>query len=127
MTESPQPVSLPPSRPATRRRLRLPVGIAIAASALFLAIGGYNRYNKWNYPYGWSHSCDTYLMVVLGEYAEEHGGEYPAGEATPEASLSLLYPKYFDNNPEYGADILRGKTVPKELVLERLSRGERLT
>jgi len=81
---------------------------------------GYGYYRQ-RYPYGWSHSCDKCLMFALHRYAEEHGGAYPAGEATPEASLSLLYPEYAD------AEILRGKTVPRTVVQERLERGERLT
>jgi hypothetical protein len=59
-------------------------------------------------------------MFALHHYAEEHEGAYPAGEATPEASLSLLYPKYAD------ANLLRGKTVPLEVVQAILDRGERL-
>ena len=60
-------------------------------------------------------------MFALHQYAEEHGGNYPAGEATPEASLSLLYPKYADTN------VLRGKTVPEKVVHAILDRGERLS
>lgn len=72
------------------------------------------------FPYGRSHCCDKCLMFDLHRYAEEHGGAYPAGEATPEASLSLLYPDYCE------AEILRGKTVPVEVVQAILDRGERL-
>jgi hypothetical protein len=46
---------------------------------------------------------------------------YPAGEATPEASLSLLYP-----NHGVDAEILRGKTVPREEVKAILESGGRL-
>src|SRR5216683_121100 len=92
---------------------------------LFLAVlgvlisGGW-LYHRWKYPYGWSHSCDKGLMFSLHQYAEDHGGAYPAGEATPEASLSLLYPKYAD------ASLLQGKTVPLELVEAILERGDHL-
>lgn len=78
-------------------------------------------YHQWKYPYGWSHSCDKFLMLALARYAEAHGGAYPAGEATPEASLSLLYPFYVEN-----AEILRGKTVPLDTVKAILESGERL-
>ena len=59
-------------------------------------------------------------MFALHQYAEEHGGAYPSGEATPEASLRLLYPRYVD------AEILRGKTVPRKVVQAILDRGEQL-
>lgn len=72
------------------------------------------------YPYGWSHCCDSNLMFILEEYANDHGGAYPAGESSPEASLSLLYPKYAT------ADLLRGKTVPLDVVEPVLQGGGRL-
>lgn len=77
-------------------------------------------YRSWCFPYGWSHCCDKALALVLYQYAEDHGGAYPAGEATPEASLSLLYPDYVD------ANMLRGKTVPLEIVRSILLRGDKL-
>ena len=43
------------------------------------------------------------------------------GGSTPEASLSLLYPKYAD------ANILRGKTVPEDVVRKLLESGQPLT
>jgi hypothetical protein len=91
----------------------------LLALLLGLAGGGW-LYYRWAYPYGWSHSCDKQLMFALHQYAEDHGGAYPAGEATPEASLSLLYPRYAD---EY---VLQGKTVPLDLVRAALERGDRL-
>jgi hypothetical protein len=81
---------------------------------------GYGYYRH-RFPYGWSHCCDKQLMFALHQYAEDHDGAYPAGEAAPEASLSLLYPKYAS------AELLRGKTVSVAVVQERLERGERLT
>ncbi len=45
-----------------------------------LLIGGGWAYYAWKFPYGWSHSCDKQLMFALHQYAEEHGGAYPAGE-----------------------------------------------
>ena len=60
-------------------------------------------------------------MFALHQYAEEHGGAYPTGEATPEASLSLLYPAYAN---EY---VLQGKTVPLDRVKAALESGGRLT
>jgi hypothetical protein len=77
---------------------------------------GYRR----AYPYGWSHSCDKGLMFALMHYAQDHGGDHPKGEATPEASLSLLYPKYAN---EY---VLQGKTIPIETVQAALADGGKL-
>jgi hypothetical protein len=85
-----------------------------------LCYGGWRLYLQWLFPYGQSHSCDKQLMQALVNYAEEHNGAFPAGEATPEASLSLLYPEYAN---EY---VLQGKTVPLDLVKVILERGERL-
>jgi hypothetical protein len=84
-----------------------------------LAGGGWLAY-RWNYPYGWSHSCDKQLMFALQQYADDHAGVYPSGEETPEASLSLLYPKYANHA------VLQGKTVPLDTVKAILERGERL-
>jgi hypothetical protein len=89
---------------------------------LVLALGGVAVLGwwQWRYPYGYSHCCDKGLMFALQQYAEDHGGAYPSGEATPDASLSLLYPKYAS------AELLRGKTVPLEVVQDILARGEKL-
>jgi hypothetical protein len=78
---------------------------AIAASvvAILMALGF--AYHRYHYPYGWS-----------------HGGWFPRGEATPEASLSLLYRQ----EPAL-AYTLPGKTVPESVVLARLEGGELLT
>jgi hypothetical protein len=91
---------------STRRIKRIAI-VAIIVAMLGAMGYGYNRYL---YPYGWSHSCDKVLMFALQQYADDHGGVYPAGEETPEASLSLLYPNYAD------AELLRGKTIPREVV-----------
>ena len=96
--------------------LRIAVVLLVGVPGLL----GYGCY-RYVFPYGSSHCCDKCLMFALQQYAEDHGGAYPAGEASPEASLSLLYPEYVD------AEMLRGKTVPLKLVKERLERGERLT
>lgn len=77
---------------------------------------------KSRYPYGWSHCCDKILDKELHHYAEDHDGAFPAGEETPEASLSLLYPRY----PDADANLLRGKTVPEKVVRQILEGGGRL-
>lgn len=96
---------------------RLIFGLALA---LLILLGAGWSFYCWKFPYGWSHSCDKQLMFALYQYAEEHGGAYPAGEVTPEASLSLLYPKYANHA------VLQGKTVPLDVVQAVLAKGERL-
>jgi hypothetical protein len=59
-------------------------------------------------------------MFALEEYANDHGGAYPAGGNSPEASLGLLYPNYAN---EY---VLQGKTVPINVVQAALAGGGRL-
>jgi len=55
-----------------------------------LIAGGYALY-RYQYPYGYNHCCDIIIYQALVDYADKHGGAFPAGEATPEASLSLLH------------------------------------
>jgi len=100
----------------TRRRLIL-LAVTVVASVVAAPFLWY----RWTFPYGWSHSCDDCVKQALYQYARDHGGAYPAGEATPEASLSLLYPKYAS------AELLQGRTVPLAVVEARLKRGERLS
>src|SRR5262245_38621942 len=95
---------------------------AIAASALAALTALGFAYYRYRYPYGYSHCCDVALACALEQYAEEHGGWFPRGEATPEASLSLLYRE--DPAVAYS---LRGKTVPESVVRARLESGELLT
>jgi hypothetical protein len=90
--------------------------VAVAA----LPFAGVRYYYSWMFPYGWSHCCDKALMFALEEYARDHGGHYPSGKECPEASLSLLYPKYAD------ANLLRGKTVPEAAVRGVLENGKLL-
>src|SRR5438552_1963440 len=110
-----------------RRKVLRWILVIIAAGLMLLGcMRLWQDLGKWKYPYGWSHSCDKALMLALLHYANDHAGAFPAGQATPEASLSLLYPKYLDNNVDYASEILRGKTAPKEVVRSKLSQGERL-
>jgi hypothetical protein len=94
--------------------------LLVVGSVLLLLFVGCLVFYYWSFPYGWSHSCDLILSQALFAYAEEHGGAFPAGEATPEASLSLLYPKYANERA------LQGRTVPLETVGRILQDGERL-
>ena len=70
------------------------------------------------YPFGCYHRCDKQLWFALQEYAQQHGGKFPCGQASPEASLSLL-------GPNYGY-LLRRRDVPLDVVQQMLDSGELL-
>ena len=57
---------------------------------------------------------------LLYNYAQANNGRFPTGESSPEASLSLLH--RFD--PGADAELLRGKTVPVDVVQEILESTE---
>ena len=81
---------------------------SIAGAILVIGVFslGY-AYWRYEFPYGCSHCCDQILHGALEDYAAENEGNFPAGQPTPEASLSLLFPKYAD------AYLLGGKAVPE--------------
>ena len=93
----------------------------ITTAVVVVFVAARTAYLRYRFPYGPSHSCDKGLMLALDEYAHDHDGAYPAGEETPEASLSLLYPKYAD------ASLLCGKTVAVGVTRDRLEGGLPLT
>ena len=102
---------------------RIPKWVALLAGILaVLAVTSYSNY-RYKFPYGSSHCCDLLLYGALEEYASAHEGAFPAGQASPAASLSLLYTNVSGVTPY----LLRGKTVPESTVKARLSRGELLT
>jgi hypothetical protein len=105
-----------------RRWKKRAAGVEVALVAVLAAIA--YSYYRHNYPYGWSHCCDRQLMFALHNYAEEHGGWFPKGEASPEASLSLLHREDPESVTAY---LLRGKTVPEADVRARLEAGQLLT
>jgi hypothetical protein len=74
---------------------------------------------KVTFPYGQSRCCIIQMMNALEQYADENGGRYPAGGATPEGSLSLLYKSNYVD-----AYVLRGMTVPEKTVRSILDAGE---
>jgi len=84
----------------------------VAACLVLLLLSGWALL-QWRYPYGRSHCCIKSMFLALELYAQEHGGIFPAGQASPEASLSLLHSEGL-----LDADILRGKTVKEERVRE---------
>jgi len=96
------------------------------------AVGTYYLYKqalafryRVTYPYGATHCCDKLLLSYLRLYANSHDGQYPHGETSPEASLSLLV-REFPDERESLIDLLRGKTVHQNVVRARIERGELL-
>lgn len=102
------------------RKWSLRIALAVGLGTPLLLASGFAVW-KWRYPYGFNHCCDKQIVLGLRAYAEANGGRFPAGEPTPEASLSLLYPDLCD------AYILRGKTKPLEPAEVILAAGGRLT
>ena len=92
----------------------------VAAVACILCVSIF--LGKPRYPYGWSHCCDKMIAMEMITYAEKHQGWFPRGEATPEASFSLLYKQ----QPEIGPH-LAGKAVPRQEALVLLANGKPLT
>jgi hypothetical protein len=64
------------------------------------------------------------IRLALLEYADRHDAWFPRGEASPEASLSLLHR---ENPGLVTANVLRSRTVPEAAVRARLEAGELLT
>lgn len=117
----------PKDRPRHRHRMPVknpPFLVCGIIGVCLLAAVGVSRYIEWQqrYPYGRSHCCDKQLASALFQYAIAHDRKFPAGEATPEASLSLLY----RDDRNISAYLLRGKTVPESMVQAILERGELL-
>ncbi len=98
--------------------------VTVIASVVAPIVLGYGWW-RYTFPYGLSHCCDMILYGALEDYARTHDGAFPAGETTPEASMSLLYREKTD----WHADerLLRGKTVPEHVVKDILERGELLS
>lgn len=63
------------------------------------------------------------IQTALRNYAERHDGWFPRGEASPEASLSLLHR---ENPGLVTANVLRSPTVPEAVAQVRLESGELL-
>jgi hypothetical protein len=82
-----------------------------------IPVAGFWGYQRYRYPYGPSRFCSREMVFALREYAQDHGGRYPAGESSPEASLSLLYPEYIDALP------LAGRAKSAERAREILESG----
>jgi hypothetical protein len=93
----------------------LVIGVAVAS------VYGLYRYY---YPLGAEHRCDMLLRFVLWEYAEKHGGRFPSGEATPEASISLIHS--LDEFGHQYAYLLHRRDVPVDTVQQMLQEGRLL-
>ncbi|MCX7421383.1 MAG: hypothetical protein NT013_17820 [Planctomycetia bacterium] len=114
-------VSPTKTRLAWKRRLIVFVAICGVSVVLIFACGW--AYLRHLYPYGYGHSCDKQLMAEMLNYADLHEGWFPKAKAGgPAASLTLLH----RDNPNVGAEILRGKTAPYDVVQAKLDRGEYL-
>jgi hypothetical protein len=64
------------------------------------------------------------IRTALFDYSDRHDGWFPRGEASPEASLSLLHR---ENPKRVSANVLRGRTAPEAAVRARLEAGALLT
>src|SRR5262249_58679128 len=89
--------------------------VLLTLAALAGLVGSGWLYYRWEYPYGWSHSCDKQLMFALHQYAEDHGGSYPSRGPTPQVSFNPVYPTY-----AYG-NLLLVKNAPLHVVKKILA------
>jgi hypothetical protein len=93
--------------------------VILVLSAIVVAVGLCGiAYYKGKYPYGESHCCIIGMSMALENFSRDNGGFYPAGQSSPEASLSLLYrSNYID------AATLRGMIIPEKTVQQILESG----
>lgn len=99
-----------------RRLLRYVRVAVLVLGTVFVAAYGIYRHT---FPYGWTHSCDKQLYFALWHYSDDHGGQFPAGQPTPEACLSLLHNAPYRCN----AHLLSGKNVEPEIAERLLASG----
>lgn len=106
-------------------RIRSPMKkkLSIALAVLFVLSGSVYGLYRYYYPLGIEHRCDILLWFALQEYAQKHDGAFPTGEATPEASISLI--QSLHPSDEY-AYMLHRRDVPIDVVQQILKRGELL-
>jgi hypothetical protein len=101
-----------------RRYLGLIISVAVVAG---LVGAGYAKY-RYIYPFGHNHCCDKQLHFALHDFADNNDGNFPAGEASPEASLSLV-----QSTSELSyAYLLCGKTGSQSVAQEILDQGKLL-
>jgi hypothetical protein len=109
--------SVPAAAPRKSKSKKIFFALLALIATAVLAEQAWSRYT---YPYGASHCCILVLGSSLEAYAQDHGGRFPSGGDSPEASLSLLYSNYID------AYTLRGKTVPLQTVERALKANGKL-
>jgi hypothetical protein len=97
------------------------IAFIVVGGVVFGLREGLHAWRRHTYPFGSSHCCDKGLMLDLYIYAEKNGGAFPAGEVSPEASLSLIHTPVADR-----AELLCGKSGKLSLTRELLDRGELL-
>jgi hypothetical protein len=101
------------------KKAKIPGVLLITAAVIVV---GFVALRSVMFPYGGSHCCLKGLWMSLEQYAQKHDGRFPSGQASPEASLSLLYREELSD-----ANVLRGKSVPLDVVEKTLNDGELLT
>jgi hypothetical protein len=96
---------------------RLVIVVSILGFIGVSAIAVWVSYKN-HYPHGASHCCIIGMENALEMFARENAGHYPSGEASPEASLSLLArSNYVDSYT------LRGMIVPEQTVRSIFAHG----
>jgi hypothetical protein len=101
------------------------LGIAAVVVTTFVAvITAFYGYYRYQFPYGSDHRCNKILYFALLEYAEQHDGAFPAGEATPEVSISLIHT--LDDYSSCGY-LLHRRDVAAERVDDMLKQGKLLS
>lgn len=98
--------------------------VAIVIVILIVLAGSVYGLYRYYYPLGMEHRCDKILWAALREHAEKHGGAFPSGEATPEASISLVH-SLDPYGYEYARQLHR-RDVPESVVRQMLKRGQLL-
>lgn len=86
--------------------------VAIFTIVFGTLFGSGYAYYRSQFPYGWTHVCDTQLSFALRQYADDHNGDFPVGESTPEACLSLLHKEPYEVN----SHVLSGKNIDTEIA-----------
>lgn len=111
------------SIPAERRNSKVWKVFLYLLAFIAIAVALTRVWYRYTYPFGWSHACSAGLGLALEGYSSEHGGWFPHGEATPEASLSLLY----KDDPDTALWTLGGKNILREIVEATLKRDGKLS
>lgn len=90
--------------------------LLVAAVAVLAVVGRLGH--RYLFPYGYTHACSKYLAISFRLYANDHGGWFPHGESSPEASLGLL--AKHDPTTVY---LLGGKHIPSSVAAQAFTNG----